>query len=375
MFITVCGNSIVIDADNARFINKETGTVTSYISDTFTIANGTNNPTFRTVNFDGESFTRRSTFSAETVAWVFDYEVHAVVDGIVTNYRKLQDGYIRSGSEFCINFARIPYGGLASYYNTDGGVKVSEKGFIYTAPQTVRCDINDGTIAMTLRENTANISGKRLLAIGDSFIARGHILNYLGTFEPTLQFCGTKRTSNYDIACEGVSGSRLYYFTDPATSPFWFNNSLDFGQYLASNGMLSPDYVLINSAINHTSYSNSTYGTYIDNLTALVEMIKAYSGSIKIYVTFGPNFAIHPASDNLYPAKRWGEVRKCQNSVYSVDGIVVIPADFALIDELDYPTDTYDYYGTDIPVLSDNVHPTEPGWQKLAKMIYNYLGV
>ena len=134
--------------------------------------------------------------------------------------------------------------------------------------------------------------------------------------------------------------------------------------------------MIINSAINHSTFVNATYGTYLENLNALVSMIRAYSASIKIYVTFGANYAIEPGSVYGYPNQRYPEVRKCCNSIYAVDNITIIPIDSALIDELDYNHENIDYLGSNVSVLSDCVHPSESiGFCKIANMIYNYLGV
>lgn len=212
--------------------------------------------------------------------------------------------------------------------------------------------------------------------IGDSFVARGFIQNWLHAINSTLEFIGTKTTQNYGYRTEGVSGSRLYYFTDPTTSPFYFDGALDFGAYLSNNNIDTPDYVVINSAINHTAYNNATHGTYFSNLVDLVNMIRSYSTTIKIYVTYGANYAVDPGSTYGYPNNRYNEVRTCCNSVYDVENITVVPVDSALIDEFDYNAENIDYLGSSVKVLSDCVHPSEGvGFRKIANMIYNYLGI
>lgn len=297
------------------------------------------------------------------------------VGGIICDYRKIQDGYIRSDSKFFMNFDRTPlkcFGGYSS--STD--VKLSEHGYMYGSAGAKTYDIFERNYVFNLTENTANINNKKILMIGDSFVRRGFIQNYLSQYNNTLQFIGTKKTLNYDFDCEGVSGSRLYYFTDTETSPFAYDGGLSLSSYLTSNNLPDPDYVIINSAINQTAYNDPDHGTYLSNLQALVNMVRSYSQSIKIYVTYGANYAMSPASDYGYPHDRYREVRQSCNSVYAVDNIVVIPIDSCLIDELDYTYKNYDYFGKTIQILEDCVHPTETtGFRKIAMMIYNYLGV
>lgn len=371
-FICECGEHVFIDTVNFRLYDKIKQTYTASKSDTTKLAGGYSSVNY--IHFDGSTFTRSTAFSSDVIAYVYQKMVVPLIDGIIPNYRKIQDGYIRNGSEYYINFDRTPIDALGVYFEPD--VKISKRGYIYKSAQAVSYNINDISIAFTLSQNLETIGNKKILMIGDSFVARGYIQNWLHSLESTLQFIGTKTTQYYDYKSEGVSGSRLYYFTDPNTSPFYFNGALDFAQYLSTNNLDEPDYVVINSAINHTAYNNATYGTYLSNLLALVNMVKAYNPSIKIYVTYGANYAIEPGSTYNYPNLRYIEVRKCCNSVYDVDGVTIIPVDSALIDELDYNQQDIDYLGKNVSVLSDCVHPSETvGFRKIANMIYNYLGV
>lgn len=371
-FICECGKHIYIDSVGFRLYDKVNKVFTASKTDTTKLEGGFSST--RYIHFDGTSFTVSSTYSDDTIAYVYKKQVTPLVDGIVSNYRKIQDGYIRANSEYYINYKRTPINALGAY--TSPNVKISERGYVYKSAGSVVYDVDDTPITFVLTENTVDISNKKILMIGDSFVARGYIQNWLHSLEETIQFIGTKTTQNYNYKSEGVSGSRLYYFTDPETSPFYFNGELNFASYLSNNNLDTPDYVVINSAINHTAYNNSTYGTYLSNVTALVDMIKAYDNTIKIYVTYGANYAIEPACVYGYPSIRYEEVRKCCNSVYDIDGVTVIPIDSALIDELDYNTTDIDYLGKTVKVLSDCVHPSENvGFRKIANMIYNYLGI
>lgn len=370
-FVTHCGNSLIVDCTAFRMFNKEDGTYMSAgLTGTYTFALATENARYLEYK-DGFSISEK--FTPYCIAQIYEREVVPFVDRVIGNYRIMQDGYIRNGSEYYINFARMPFEARMQYFEPD--YKVSEQGYVFTSNGTKYVEVGKTVFGFELETNSVDISNKKILMIGDSFITRGYIQHFLAGYVPSIQFIGTKDTQNYNFKCEAVSGSRLYYFTDPETSPFYFNGALNFGSYLSANNLSAPDYVIINSAINHTRYNNADYGTYLSNVQALVGMIQDYSSSIKIYVTFGANYAVKPGSDYGYPAYRYEEVRKCCNSVYDVSGIMVIPVDQALIDELDYNWKTIQYFGTDHKILSDCVHPAENiGFKKIANMIYNYLG-
>lgn len=371
-FICECGDHIYIDTVNFRLYDKTQKIYTTSKTDTTKLAGGYSSVNY--IHFDGNNFTQSTSYSDDVVAYVKDKHVAPLIDGIIPDYRKIQDGYIKANSEYYINFSRMPFDALGVY--STPSYKVSKRGYVYKDSGVKYYIIGSKTLSFALTENTVDISNKKVLMIGDSFVARGFIQNWLHSLNDTIQFIGTKTTQNYEYKSEGVSGSRLYYFTNPETSPFYFNGALNFGSYLTNNNLEAPDYVVINSAINHSTYSNDEYGTYLSNLLALANMIKAYSTSIKVYVTYGANYAVNPASIYGYPNNRYNEVRKCCNSVYDVDGVTVIPIDPALIDELDYNKTTIDYLGSSVEVLSDCVHPSENvGFRKIANMIYNYLGI
>ena len=369
-FITHCGDSLFCDCYGFRLVNKETKELTAEKDGTEKIQLDTE--TIRYINFSGTTFSVSSSISVNTVAVAYRRTVTPILGNIIANYRMIQNGYIRD--EYYINFDRTPIDAYLGYEDTD--LKVSGRGYIIKSAGTKRYQVKNTSIPFTLTANTASLANKKILMIGDSFVARGYIQHYISGKVPSVQFIGTKTTQNYNFKSEGVSGSRLYYFTDPETSPFYFSGGLNFSQYLSENNLAAPDYVVINSAINHYSYNNADYGTYLENIKQLVNMVRAYSTGIKIYVTFGANYAMKPGSEYGYPVMRYDVVRQCCNAVYDAENIVVIPVDYALIDELDYTSETVNYFGNNISILSDCVHPAEnTGFQKIANMIYNYLGI
>ena len=378
VFVTHCGTELYIDEVAARYYDKTNNSYTSYRTNTYHITY--NNDTINYIDFNGSTYSRETSMSEKTIAFTFNRWIMPVIDEVITNYRPIQNGYIRSGNEFYLNFDRTPIKAFAEYSNPND-VKISEHGYIFKSTGTKYYNIGKNLATFSLAANSTNINNKKVLMIGDSFVVRGWLQHYLNELNSTLEFIGTKDTNYYGYKCEGVSGSRLYYFTEEDTSPFWYGSGLDLGEYLTDNELDVPDYVVINSAINQSTYASAAHGTYLQNLTALVNMVKAYNTAndtdIKVYVTFGANYAMTPGSTYGYPYDRYNEVRKSCNSLYAIaDDIIIIPVDSALIDELDYNYTNYNYLGKTVQILSDCVHPSETiGFNKIAKMIYNYLGI
>lgn len=374
--IAVCGSKIIIDCDALRLFNVLTSTYTRSLSGTFSLHIDDDIESVRYIHFNGSNFTLNSTFDANTIASVGSKLVRPFLDrGIIADHRMIQQGYIKLGTPYHVNFKRAGFDAYSGYSNPED-VKVAEQAYMFTTPGTKYYMHDKESLSFQLLQNTANVTNKKILMIGDSFIARGFIQHYLSQFEPTLQFIGTHDTLYYSYKSEGVSGSRLYYFTDPSTSPFYFNGALDFSAYLNVNNLPTPDYIIINSAINHTRYYDSEHGSYLSQLNQLINMIRSFSTSIKIYVTYGANYAMTIPSTYGYPNGRELEVLKCTNSVYDTENTIIIPVNQCLVDELDYTKGTYNYYGHQIDMFDDCVHPEETtGFKKISEMIYNYLGM
>ena len=374
--IAVCGSKIIIDCDAFRLFNVQTGTYTNDISGTFSLNIDDDIESVRYIHFDGLNFTLNRIYDANTIASVGNKLVRPFLErGIISNHRLIQPGYIKLGTPYHVNFKRAGFDAYSGYSNPED-VKIAEQAYMFTTPGMKYYMHDKESLSFELLQNTANVANKKIIMIGDSFVARGFIQHYLSQFEPTLQFIGTRDTLYYNYKSEGVSGSRLYYFTDPTTSPFYFNGALDFSAYLNVNNLPTPDYVVINSAINHTRYFDNEHGSYHTQLTELINMIRSFSTEIKIYITYGANYAMTIPSTYGYPNGRELEVLKCANSVYDTENTVIIPVNQCLVDELDYTKGTYNYYGQQIDMFADCVHPEETtGFKKISEMIYNYLGM
>lgn len=376
LFITACGKDIFIDSQLAKLYNKRDNTYRSVSNQRIVDAYSSS---VRYLTFDpvNNNFRTSTIFSRYTVAFYTRNWVYPLIDRIHVNYRALQNAYIRSGSAFYLNVDRMGYDPKpAVRYNTNDDIKLNAHTYKFTQPEVVAYQFNPTTGStpyFTLALNETNIQNKKVLMIGDSFVARGWLQHWINDKDPTISFIGTRTTQNYNYQCEGVSGSKITYFTDPETSPFIYNGELNFRSYLQSNNLDTPDFVVINSAINTSLYENNDY---FEAMQSLIDMVHADYPNIKVYVTYGANYAMNIGSVYGYPNRRFWEVRIACNSVYALTDCVIIPIDYILDDDIDYVHETITDMGAEIDLLTDCVHPSEnTGFRKMGYMIYNYLGI
>lgn len=93
---------------------------------------------------------------------------------------------------------------------------------------------------------------RSLLVIGDSTVANGMMLeqlldNFSGDVM-ALTLIGTQGSA--PVLHEGRSGWTTRKYMEDEESPFLFNGTFDFSQYIAYNQLQVPDYVLIDLGIN-----------------------------------------------------------------------------------------------------------------------------
>lgn len=379
-FMALCGNTLFIDCGNFRLYNKLTLSYETTLDDTFTL-DGSYSQRF--INFENGSFSGSATYTNKSIAVYISGEgcVFPLIDGIIANRRKPLDGYVRSGHLFYINLEKYKINDESAVIGYESPeVRYNKHTYGLTTGTKRVCFENDNYINFNLTQNSASLSNKNILMIGDSFVARGYIQNFLHSLDSTINFIGTKTTQYYNYDCEAVSGSRLYYFTDPETSPFAYpDQTLGLAKYLHDNELPVPDIVVINSAINQVSYYDDTHGSYLEQLTTLVNIFYNYSPAIKVYVTHGANYAVNNGSVYGEPYNRFVNVMRCINAIYdsSLDTkIVRIPIFDCLDDTLDYTYTSVPYLNSTVSVLEDCVHPAEnTGFKKIAEQIYNYLGI
>lgn len=146
----------------------------------------------------------------------------------------------------------------------------------------------------TIRVIAATKSGTfKTLIIGDSTTANNIMINKLAnvlTGDPlTITFIGTQGTSpNFHEGRSGWSTASFYNNSGGVTSPFVFNGSFSFAQYLTTNSFTAPDIVVLNLGINDlTPYFDDTSAlsaiyTMISQYDTMIANIKQSNANVKI---------------------------------------------------------------------------------------------
>lgn len=221
-----------------------------------------------------------------------------------------------------------------------------------------------------------NLTDCSCLAIGDSTIAHGFVtqglIDYFSSKDKTIALYGTMGTGNNKH--EGRAGwSAQDYLTSKTyngvTNPFYNPNSetFDFGYYMTNQGYTAPDFVVIQLGINDLyNYSDESIDLAYSALTTIINSVYTYSNSIKIIV----NLPTPPNADQskvgqfapTYINRIQKFARKVLNWINNTSGIAsAVRASYCHL-ILDPETD-----------IRDNVHPTEQGYEKMAKEIVNQI--
>ena len=236
----------------------------------------------------------------------------------------------------------------------------------------------DGNINIV--ENTVDLSGSNILMIGDSITNRGWIQKKLSTYNSNITFVGTKETGEgigeTGYYCEGYPGwssNRMLSSDSPFYNPV--TEEFDFTYYVNTNSIY-PNIVTIEFGLNEGSTSVSTF---FENIQTMIDSIKEYSNTIKVYVItpFRKRIGAH---DNTYGTSEdyFMLDRLRTMSCYQLTNCVIIPVWYLLNDDLDYVYTTLsaNYGSITIDGCSDNIHPAETkGFEMLSNMIYGYLGL
>lgn len=229
-----------------------------------------------------------------------------------------------------------------------------------------------------LAENLSNCS---MLAIGDSTIDQdvltGSLLTYFSDRGANLTLLGTLGPSAANRN-EGRAGwTSSDYMADTTkngyTNPFWnpTTSAFDFTYYMNQQGYASVDYVVIQLGINdlypRTSFEASTSKAVIwNNIKTMIDSILAFNANIRIIINLPttPNADVsrHPVAEFLYRNKviEYNEYALTNASAYSESNVRVSYCHLILNPDTD---------------ISDNVHPNQGGYNKMALEIINQINV
>lgn len=229
--------------------------------------------------------------------------------------------------------------------------------------------IEEGSTTLSIL-GTAPASQKMLL-IGDSFIATsggyfGSCLSDLFTADGnTLTLVGTKGTSPKNH--EGYSGKKYTDFANGFSGSPFGESGFNFSSYMSANGYSGLSSVYIQLGTNDVSATNPNQDLsgVIAAMNTIVNSIRSYSTSIKIYVgmTVMPNLDSVTFA-NTYNGTGFNWIMK-QNMLrlndliikeYGESSSVTLVANNCILDS------TED--------ILDNVHPTNAGFAKMAKQLY-----
>lgn len=229
---------------------------------------------------------------------------------------------------------------------------------------------------VTVKQNTSNISNKKILMIGDSITNRGWLQQYISE-RVSVNFVGTKQTGDgvgvKDYMCEGYPGKTSTWMVGN-NSPFWNpnTNKFDFHYYCTLHS-IEPDIVTIEFGLNERIYGD----TFAENLQLMINNIHAHNSNISVYVIM-PFRMRKGAHNNTYniPEAAYTYNVSCMLSCETLTNCTLIPTWFVLNDKYDYNTvnANYGYGDVTYETVNDPIHPSQLiGFKKLADMIYSYL--
>lgn len=307
---------------------------------------------------------------------------------IICNELPIMDLYCRQNIPLYLNNDRLGYTIYPTYFatNTDNVCKFGETyKLIDCQGQVIAIDMGLNTnyeipIHGTITQNTFALSNEKILMVGDSITNRGWLQRQILTHAPNVTFLGSYTTGTGtgipDYQCEAVPGQTAKGMIQ-AGSHINENYANYILYYL--NGVV-PDIVTIEFGLNESSPDD--YYTYIQ---MLIDMIRQYdidySHTTKIYVLIPFNCAMSSVvGKNKYTVSRSRiySIKQCILNAYKFTDAVLIPTNMIFDDQYDYGwVNNFDYgYNVNASAINDFVHPSESvGFNKLADMIYAYLGI
>lgn len=217
--------------------------------------------------------------------------------------------------------------------------------------------------------NITDITGAKILTIGDSFVKRGWLQQQIKT-HANVDFVGTQLSNYNNIYCEGYSGATAVDVLYSNSSPFYFNGVLNYSTYESTNN-IHPDMIVIMFGLNETSELD--YYTAVQNF---INHVHAYDPDIKIYVVQPCTNSKEPTDAPMNGPRQLATYR-CGVVWHDFYNCIRIPMRTTLVDIYDYEHANINYgYGVVMPGTHDCVHPSQSvGFKKIGDMIYNYLGV
>lgn len=203
-------------------------------------------------------------------------------------------------------------------------------------------------------------------------------------------FTGTAPTNGASgtLTKKSGSGDATIAFSNVQSqsgNPFWFSNAINFPQYLSTNSLATPDYVIIQLGVNDSF--NATSDTEVESiadaafiqLDAFIASIKSANTSVKIGLNTCPTYADQDAFGYTYSnaqtswrAKRnivtWNKKLIAKYGV-NANNVHVVAAGYNLDGDYNMPTIATvpnARNATAITLQKDGVHPDVSGYKQIA---------
>lgn len=192
------------------------------------------------------------------------------------------------------------------------------------------------------------------------------------------------------------AGDATITFTDVQSvsgNPFWFSGAVNFGQYITTNSLATPDVVLIQlgvndsfNAVNDTEVVTMTE-TAFAQLDTLIASIKAKNPLVKIGLVapntyanqdaFGANYG---CNQTAWRAKRniviWNHELYARFKDKEAQNIYVVAAGVNVDTQANFPTTTQainSHNATVITTQNNGVHPAESGYKQIGDAMFAWI--
>ena len=176
-------------------------------------------------------------------------------------------------------------------------------------------------------------------------------------------------------------------------NPFWFNGGVDFGQYLSTNSLATPDVVAImlgvNDVFGQTSDSAASLlaDSRLTSLDTLINSIKSVNSTIKVALmippppasqdAFGKNYA---SGETAWRHKRniviWARQMIAKYSNQESNRIYLVATNVAIDTVNNYPAESVAVNARNSATVtrqSNGVHPANSGYQQIADQLFAFI--
>lgn len=285
----------------------------------------------------------------------------------------------REGLKFWI-YGHPTMTNLESYYYDDYLlIKPLEDG-VYSLPWKV-FDIDSKMVdegQININASSKVLDNIKVLVIGDSTVANGittqELLDLYGANNKTITLLGTKGNTSNGNLHEGYSGRTSQGFCTATDNNPFYNNGFDFTYYMETQNYNNVQAVVIQLGINDIfKYRKNKYDMYNSEIALgyfeqMINSILEYDSSIKIIL----NLPITPNSNGTSFTQTYGT-----NQIYWVYNENIIHFAKDLMEKFgDNPNITISATNCILDTktdIRDGVHPTEEGYKKLGKRLYDVL--